>query len=140
MMRPMKRIPASWLGRTDLRAVTDSDQVGIGPIDQALGTGRFSRLELLCDYPSDEVDAYLDWLRSQSETRIVPHPVTLPSPTDFDAIYRNARAIAALPPAAPAFDAIIRQSPVMERVVAQDVRQCIDLNGIIDWVARHYLE
>jgi hypothetical protein len=53
----MKRVLVSWLGRTDLRAVTESDQVGIGPIAQALGAGRFLRLDLLCDYPSDEVDA-----------------------------------------------------------------------------------
>jgi transcriptional regulator with GAF, ATPase, and Fis domain len=198
MMRRMKRILLSWLGRTDLRAVSDSDQVGIGPIAQAVQTRRFARLELLCDCPSDAAETYIDWLRAQSETRIIPHPVTLPSPTDFDAIYRNARAIAAqaaagggaaelltfhlspgtpamaavwiilaktrfpaeliessiqhgvrtvsvpfqiaadflpdllrrpdaeltrltsgLPPAAPAFDAIIHRSPVMERVVAR---------------------
>ncbi len=198
-MRLMKNILVSWLGRTDLRAVTESDQVGIGPIAQTLQTGRFARVDLLCDCPIDEADAYLDWLRPQTETRIVPHPVTLPSPTDFDAIYRHARAIAAqaaadaggdadrltfhlspgtpamaavwiilaktrfpaeliessiqhgvrtvsvpfqiaadfipdllrrpdveltrltagLPPAAPAFDAIIHQSPIMQRVVAR---------------------
>ena len=197
-MHSMKRILVSWLGRTDLRAVTESDRVGIGPIAQALGTGRFTRLELLCDYPPEEAGAYMDWLRPRTETRIISHPVTLPSPTDFDAIYRNARAVAAqaaetegeadrltfhlspgtpamaavwiilaktrfpaeliessirhgvrrvsvpfqiaadfipdllrrpdaeltrltagLPPAAPAFDAIIHQSPIMERVVAR---------------------
>jgi transcriptional regulator with GAF, ATPase, and Fis domain len=205
MMRPMKRVLVSWLGRTDLRAITESHQVGIGPIAQALGTGRFSRLDLLCDYAPDEADAYIDWLRAQTETRIVPHLVTLPSPTDFDAIYRNARAIATqaaadaggdadcltfhlspgtpamaavwiilaktrfpseliessiqhgvrtvsvpfqiaadfipdllrrpdaeltrltagLPPAAPAFDAIIHRSPVMQRVVARARRVAV---------------
>jgi DNA-binding NtrC family response regulator len=199
MIGSMKGILVSWLGRTDVRAVTDGDQVGIGPIAQALRTGGFSRLELLCDCPADEAHAYMDWLRPQTETRIVPHLVTLPSPTDFDAIYRNARAIAAqavadaggevdrltfhlspgtpamaavwiilaktrfpaeliessiqhgvrtvsvpfqiaadfmpdllrrpdaeltrltagLPPAAPAFDAIIHQSPIMQRVVGR---------------------
>ncbi len=95
MMRPMKGVLVSWLGRTDLRAVTDSDQVGVGPIAQALRTGGFSRLELLCDCPADEADTYREWLRPQIEARVVLHLVTLPSPTDFDAIYRNARAIAA---------------------------------------------
>ncbi len=37
----------------------------------------------------------MEWLRPQTEARVVPHLVTLPSPTDFDAIYRNARALAA---------------------------------------------
>ncbi len=49
----------SWLGRTDLRAVTEADQVGLGPVAQALQTGRFARLELLCDYTPEAVAAYL---------------------------------------------------------------------------------
>ena len=195
----METVLISWLGRTDLRAITERDQVGVGPVAQALGTGRFSRLELLCDCNGQEVDAYLNWLCPQTETKITPHVVELPSPTDFDAVYRHARAVAAkvvaggvnpaqrlafhlspgtpamasvwiilaktrfpaeliessiqhgvrtvavpfqisadfipdllirpdeeltrltagLPPAAPAFDAIIHQSPVMQRVVAR---------------------
>jgi DNA-binding NtrC family response regulator len=95
MMRPMKGVLVSWLGRTDLRAVTDNDQLGVGLIAQALRTGGFSRLELLCDCPVDEAETYMDWLRAQTEARVVPHLVTLPSPTDFDAIYRNARPVAA---------------------------------------------
>ena len=91
----MKDILISWLGRTDLRAVTESDQVGIGPIAQALGTGRFSRLELLCDCTPGESETYLDWLRPQTDAQIIPHRTTLPSPTDFDAIYRHARSVAA---------------------------------------------
>ena len=195
----MNRILLCWLGRTDLRAVDEQDRVGIGPIAQALATGRFARLELLCDYPPAEVEPYLDWLRARTDAHIQPHPVTLPSPTDFEAIYRHARALtdqilvdgsitpehltfhlspgtpamaavwiilaktrvpaeliesskehgvqtvsipfqlsadflpdllrrpdaeltrltAGLPPAAPAFDAIIHRSPVMQRVVAR---------------------
>jgi len=195
----MNRILLCWLGRTDLRAVTEADQVGTGPIAQALGTGRFARLELLCDYPAEAAAPYLDWLRARTDADIIQHLVTLPGPTDFDAIYRHARALAqqvtagqgvdagrltfhlspgtpamaavwiilaktrfpaeliessrdhgvrtvsvpfqisadfipdllrrpdaeltrltaGLPPAAPAFDAIIHQSPVMQRVVAR---------------------
>jgi len=94
-MHGVNKTLISWLGRTDLRAVTESAQVGLGPIAQAIRTGRFSRLELLCDYPPQEAEAYLDWLRPQTEARIVPHQVALPSPTDFDTIYRHARDIAA---------------------------------------------
>jgi hypothetical protein len=90
----MNRILLCWLGRTDLRAVTDADQVGIGLIAQALATGRFARLELLCDYPAGEAAAYLDWLRARTDAEIIQHPVTLPGPTDFEAIYRHARALA----------------------------------------------
>lgn len=192
----MEALLVSWLGRTDLRAIAESDLVGIGPVAQALATGRFARLELLCDGNPDEADAYLKWLRAQTQAEVNPHFVALPSPTDFDAIYRHARAVVAevaaevdtqltyhlspgtpamaavwiilaktrfpaeliessiqhgvrtvsvpfqisadfipdllarpdaeltrltagLPPAAPAFDAIIHQSPVMQRVVAR---------------------
>ncbi|MCG6943418.1 MAG: sigma-54 factor interaction domain-containing protein, partial [Thiohalocapsa sp.] len=195
----MDRILICWLGRTDLRAVDEEARVGIGPIAQALATNRFARLELLCDYPPAATEPYLDWLRARADAHIQPHPVTLPSPTDFEAIYRQARALteeiladgtippehltfhlspgtpamaavwiilaktrvpaeliesskehgvqtvsipfqlsadflpdllrrpdaeltrltAGLPPAAPAFDAIIHRSPVMQRVVAR---------------------
>jgi hypothetical protein len=69
-MRPTKGILVSWRGRTDPRAVTDSGQVGIGPIAQALRAGGFSRLELLCDGPADEAGAHMDWLRPQADRPI----------------------------------------------------------------------
>lgn len=68
----MHRILLSWLGRTDLRAATESAQVGIGPIAQAMATGRFSRLELLCDYPVAETAPYLAWLRQRTDAQINP--------------------------------------------------------------------
>ncbi|MGB5735585.1 MAG: AAA family ATPase, partial [Thiohalocapsa sp.] len=88
----MSRILICWLGRADLRAATEQNEVGIGPIAQALATGRFARVELLCDYPPPAAEPYLDWLRARTNAPIQPHPVTLPSPTDFEAIYRHARA------------------------------------------------
>lgn len=45
----MERALFSWLGKTDLRAVAESGHVGIGPVAQALQTGRFTSLDLLCD-------------------------------------------------------------------------------------------
>jgi len=78
-----------WLGRTDLRAVAESDRVGAGPIAQALKTGRFARLELICDYAEDVAAPYLDWLKSQFPTAVTPHFVSLTSPTDFGEIYRS---------------------------------------------------
>jgi sigma54-dependent transcription regulator len=91
----MGTILVSWLGRTDLRAVAESDQVGLGPVAQALQTGRFARLELICDYAPDEVGPYLAWLRGLAPTPVTPHYVTLDSATDFGAIYRQARQIVA---------------------------------------------
>jgi hypothetical protein len=91
----MGTILVSWLGRTDLRAVAESQQVGVGPVAQALQTGRFSRLELICDYGPDEAAPYLAWLQDQFQAAVTPHYVTLDSPTDFGAIYRHARQVVA---------------------------------------------
>jgi DNA-binding NtrC family response regulator len=85
----------SWLGRTDLRAVDESERIGLGPVAQALQTGRFSRLELICDCMPDEVAPYLAWLKDQSEKPVIPHYVTLASPIDFGAIYQHARQVVA---------------------------------------------
>jgi sigma54-dependent transcription regulator len=85
----------SWLGRTDLRAVAESELIGLGPVAQALQTGRFSRLELISDYTTDETASYLAWLKDQSETPVTPHYVTLESPIDFGAIYQHARQVVA---------------------------------------------
>jgi transcriptional regulator with PAS, ATPase and Fis domain len=71
----MDSILISWLGRTDLRAVTESSHIGVGPVAQALATGRFERLELLCDSSAEEAENYLAWLGAQTKARIIPHPV-----------------------------------------------------------------
>jgi len=91
----MGTLLVSWLGRTDLRAVAQRDQVGLGPIAQALQTGRFDRLELICDYPPSEAAPYLVWLQGLTHTPVTPHHVTLDSPTDFGAIYQHARRVVA---------------------------------------------
>lgn len=68
----------SWLGRTDLRAVTESDHVGLGPVAQALQTGRFSRLELLCDYAEDQAAPYLVWLQGTESGKPIGVEITAP--------------------------------------------------------------
>lgn len=87
----MPAILLSWLGRTDLRAIDEPDTVGSGPIAQALDRRRFDRLELLCDYPPEQGERYLDWLSRRTVAKINLHPVSLPNPMDFGAIYRIAR-------------------------------------------------
>ena len=71
----MDSILISWLGRADLRAVTESSHIGVGPVAQALATGRFERLELLCDSSAEEAENYLAWLGAQTKARVIPHPV-----------------------------------------------------------------
>jgi DNA-binding NtrC family response regulator len=95
MIRGMTTTLISWLGRTDLRAVTESHTVGQGPVAQALQTGRFDRLELLCDYDKTEAAPWLAWIGGQTAIPVTPHYVTLASPTDFGAIYTIARQVVA---------------------------------------------
>ena len=91
----MGTILVSWVGRTDLRAPTEGGTVGIGPVAQALKAGRFDRLELLCDYTTEEAAPYLAWLQCLGPTPVNTHYVALDSPTDFGGIYRNARQVVA---------------------------------------------
>lgn len=67
----MNRILLSWLGRTDLRAVTEGDQVGIGPIAQALASGRFARLALLCDYPTAEAAPWIILAKTRCPAELI---------------------------------------------------------------------
>lgn len=77
MAHGMAKTLISWLGRTDLQARTQSDRVGLGPIAQAVGARGYARLELLCDYPQEEAEPYMGWLRAQHILEITPHYVTL---------------------------------------------------------------
>ena len=90
MVYVMAKTLISWLGRTDLQARTQSERVGLGPIAQAVGARGFARLELLCDYPRDEAEPYMEWLKAQHPVEIAPHFVTLTSPVHFGDIYENA--------------------------------------------------
>ena len=45
----MKKILISWIGRTDLRAVTESESIGIGPLAQAVRNLTFDEVVLLDD-------------------------------------------------------------------------------------------
>ena len=86
----MTKTLISWLGRTDLNARTQSERVGLGPIAQAVGARGFARLELLCDYPREEAEPYMEWLKAQHPVEIAPHFVSLTNPVHFGDIYENA--------------------------------------------------
>jgi len=86
----MKKILIAWLGKTDIRAVTESEQIGLGPIAQALRWQEFDSLEIISDATEKEVKAYCSWLKQIAPTPVVIHPVQLSSPTDFSDIYTAA--------------------------------------------------
>ena len=50
----VRKVLVAWVGRTDLRAPAESEEVGLGPIAQALDARAFDEVFLLSDY--DETD------------------------------------------------------------------------------------
>jgi transcriptional regulator with PAS, ATPase and Fis domain len=86
----MKKILISWIGRTDLRAVTESGTIGLGPIAQAVQSLPFFHLVLISDYPEQEVQAYAAWLQGLATIPLTLKPAVLTSPTNFSEIYTAA--------------------------------------------------
>jgi DNA-binding NtrC family response regulator len=86
----MPNLLVSWVGRTDLRAPTEGDQVGRGPIAQALDARTFDEAVLISDYPKKEIVPFLKWLQSQTETEIRIEYEALSGPTNFGEIYEAA--------------------------------------------------
>ncbi|HLT39372.1 MAG TPA: sigma 54-interacting transcriptional regulator, partial [Enhygromyxa sp.] len=86
----MRRVLFAWVGRTDLRAPTESDAVGVGPIAQAVEARDFDEVRLLSDYDRGLVEPYLDWLRTRTKATIEVVYEPLSGPTDFGEIYEAA--------------------------------------------------
>lgn len=86
----MRKVLLAWIGNADLRAPTDSDHAGIGPIAQALAARAFDEAFLLCDYDPKIVQPYVKWLRGQCSSRTVIVPEKLSGPTQFGEIYEAA--------------------------------------------------
>lgn len=79
-----------WIGRTDLRAVDESGEVGIGPIAQAAETQQYDVLCLISDYPKTEVQPYIEWLKKRFNKAVEVFQTALTSPTDYGEIYQAA--------------------------------------------------
>lgn len=78
---------ASWVGGNDLKAVAGAEA---GPILATLNEVSFDSAELLCSYPAERVEPYLNWLRKQVDIPITAHYVSLSSPVHFGEIYQAA--------------------------------------------------
>ena len=89
----MRRVLVTWIGKTDLRAVTESDSIGLGPIAQALAKRSFDDAYLVTDYPEREVRPFLRWLKPQSATTLQVFSEPLTGPTNFGEIYEAARRV-----------------------------------------------
>lgn len=83
----------AWIGRTDLRARSESESIGIGPIANAVSVESYDAIHLLCDFPSSEAKSYVRWLEKHTQDKVVLHQVKLSSPIDFGEIYMAAASL-----------------------------------------------
>jgi DNA-binding NtrC family response regulator len=86
----MRRLLVAWVGRTDLRAPTESQEVGLGPIAQALDARPFDQVCLLSNYDEALVAPYLAWLRARTSAEVRVLSERLTGPTQFGEIYEAA--------------------------------------------------
>ena len=91
----MKKVLLCWIGTTDLRA-SQGDDVGEGPIAQAVEKLGFDEVFLISNYLSDDrVAAYVEWAKKRSSTPYRLYEERLSSPTHFGEIYEAAVRICA---------------------------------------------
>ncbi|MDM8548224.1 sigma-54-dependent transcriptional regulator [Candidatus Venteria ishoeyi] len=89
-----KRLIA-WLGMTDIRASDPQEtRTTSGPIDQVLKAWHdIEAVELLADQKQEKIVQYQKWIAEQFRIKLQIHPVQLPSPTNFSAIYQQASTV-----------------------------------------------
>jgi len=92
----MAEILICWIGATDLRASSELDDVGLGPVAQAATVKSYDEIVLINNYEEDRTTPYIKWLNEKTPTKISIHQESLSSPTNFGEIYQVAsRVIAA---------------------------------------------
>ncbi len=87
MTNTKQRVLISWIGGTDLKAI---DGQAPGPILATLKAEPFDSVELLYNYPANQVKRYIDWLAVQVGTPVLAHQAPLTSPVNFGEIYQQA--------------------------------------------------
>jgi len=65
----------------------EPEQVGAGPIGEAVKNREYDAVVLLNNYPVKETIGYIEWLRTLSKAEIFLHHKKLSSPIDFGEIY-----------------------------------------------------
>ena len=86
----MAQILICWLGATDLKAVSQNEKVGLGPIAQAAIARSYDEIALISDYGKDRSSTYIKWLQEKTPAKITVHYESLSSPTNFGEIYQAA--------------------------------------------------
>ncbi len=77
-----------WIGNTDLKASEGVEDVGVGPIAQAVNWQPFDQVVLLCDFVLEKSDKYVAWLQERYMGKIVLKSQKLTGPTEFGEIYQ----------------------------------------------------
>ena len=96
----MKEVLVTWVGRNDLDAPA-SEGESLGPILGTLLERPHRKLELLYNYPKEQVARYADWLQKQVTEKlgldivIDLHPAKLESPVHYGEIYEAANGLLA---------------------------------------------
>ncbi len=91
----MAQILICWLGATDLKAATEGQKVGLGPIAQAAIARSYDEIDLISNYGKDRSSKYIKWLHKKTPAKITVHYETLSSPTNFGEIYEVASRLVA---------------------------------------------
>lgn len=86
----MNKILFAWIGRTDIKASQGAQDVGLGPIGQAVSSRTFSHVILISNYNKEEEKPFVDWIKAKSSATVLKYHVALTSPTDFNEIYKAA--------------------------------------------------
>jgi len=86
----MKKILACWIGFTDLKAVKNALDAGLGPIAQATTSRKFDEVCLISDLQSKETQTYVSWIKGKTNIPIKVYPESLSGPTVFSEIYQSA--------------------------------------------------
>ena len=79
-----------WIGFNDIRASHKEEKAGLGPIGNAVTERSYDTLVLISDLPDTETSDYLSWIKTKTSAKILLYKESLPSPTDFEAIYKAA--------------------------------------------------
>ena len=80
----------TWVGTTDLRAPSEEDSVGLGPVAQALAARSFEDVVLLSNYAKAESRPYVHWLAARTPSHLRVEHFKLSGPTEFGEIYEAA--------------------------------------------------
>jgi hypothetical protein len=90
-----KQILFCWLGATDLKASGGTEDVGLGPVAQALKAKDYSEVVLLSNWDDSRASAYCAWLVEITSANVTLEAVPLTSPTHFGQIYQGASKVIA---------------------------------------------